>query len=108
MSWSESFLLISCLLLTCGLTNVDSQDSFRRQTAAADAAYQVKDWKNAESLYDQLVQARPDNPRNWYRLGVCRQSMGQHRQALQAFLKAEALGMPTSIVGYNLAIVMPP
>ncbi len=106
MNRARRSILVTCLLLLTlsGLTNADSQDSFRSQAAAADTAYQAKDWKDAESLYDQLVHARPDNARSWYRLGVCRQGVGQPQQALDAFLKAQALGMPISIVGYNLAI----
>jgi tetratricopeptide (TPR) repeat protein len=72
-------------------------------SATANTAYQAKDWATAQPLYLRLTQSQPDNGRMWYRLGVCYQSLGKHKEALDAFQKAQATGVPLGIVGYNLA-----
>ncbi len=72
-------------------------------SAAANAAYQAKDWAKAQPLYLQLTQSQPDNGRMWYRLGVCYQRLGEHKEALDAFQTAQTKGVPIGIVGYNLA-----
>ena len=100
-------LLTTCLVIGMGAVAsvaAQSQDSSEK-AAAANTAYQAKDWARAEPLYQQLVQAQPDNSRNWYRLGVCLQGTGKHPRALDAFQKAQAKGVPESIVGYNIAAV---
>ena len=99
---------LACSLVACGLAaaqNVHHEDAAGDRIAAADAAYQSKDWAKAESLYDQLVQAQPENPRYQYRLGVCRQGLGKHQAAIDAFQKSQSLGVPPQIVLYNLAVV---
>jgi tetratricopeptide (TPR) repeat protein len=95
---------IVCLLLAASLLLAQSPAA-QLDTAAADAAYQAKDWAKAGQLYEQLSQAPSAAPRIWFRLGVCRQQTGQHQAALAAFQKAQALGVPARIVGYNLAVV---
>ncbi len=74
--------------------------------AAANAAYQAKDWAKAQPLYLQLTQTQPDNGRTWYRLGVCYQSLGEHEKAFSAFQTAQAKGVPIGIVGYNQAAAL--
>jgi hypothetical protein len=71
-------------------------------SATANTAYQAKDWATAQPLYLRLTQSQPDNGRMWYRLGVCYQSLGKHKEALDAFQKAQATGVPLGIVGYTL------
>lgn len=101
---TRSALLVACLVI--GATaSLQSQDSVDKTTAAANTAYQSKDWAKAEPLYQQLVQVQPDNARDWYRLGVCLQGSGKHEKALDAFQKAQTKGVPVSIVGYNIAVV---
>ena len=82
-----------------------SLDSIAGKAAAANAAYEEHNWTKAEPLYEHLVQTQPDSQRNWYRLGVCLQGMGKHQRALDAFQKTQAMGMPVSIVGYNISAV---
>ena len=65
-----------------------AQESPDKLIATANAAYQARDWAKAEPLYEQLTGAQPANPRAWYRLGVCLQSVGEHLKALDAFRQA--------------------
>jgi tetratricopeptide (TPR) repeat protein len=80
-----------------------AQDSVDK---TANAAYQAKDWLAAQPLYEQLAQSEPSSTRNWYRLGVCSESLGQHEKALGAFENAKAKGLPVSLVGYNIAVAL--
>ena len=105
MQGIRSASLAACLLLVVLPLFAQSQDTLQSTTAAADAAYQAKDWAKAGQLYEQLSQTPAAIPRTWFRLGVCRQQTGQHQTALEAFQKAQAMGVPGSIVGYNLAAV---
>jgi tetratricopeptide (TPR) repeat protein len=97
-SWVAGLLLAASL-------SFGQSPAAQLDTAAADAAYQAKDWAKAGQLYEQLSQASPAMPRIWFRLGVCRQRTGQHQAALEAFQKAQGLGVPARIVGYELAAV---
>lgn len=96
-----AFLLIGSIAPLCA----QSPDSVAGEKAAANSAYEAKDWAKAELLYERIAQAQPDNFRSLYRLGVCRQNLGQHQKALEAFQTAQAKGMPVAIVGYNMAVV---
>ena len=96
-----AFLLIGSIAPLCA----QSPDSVAGEKAAANSAYEAKDWAKAELLYERIAQAQPDNFRSLYRLGVCRQNLGQHQKALEAFQTAQAKGMPVVIVGYNMAVV---
>ena len=99
-------LLIACLGLgTLPFSSAQSQDSLENTAAAANAAYQAKDWANAELLYKKLAQAQPDNGRNWYRLGASLQATGKHEQAAEAFQKAKTKGAPVFTVEYGLGTV---
>ena len=96
---------LGCLLAAAPWSAAQSQDSIESKTAAANAAYQAKDWAKAEPLYEQLVQALPDSGRNWYRLGASLQATGHHEKAAEAFQKAKANGAPITAVEYGLAAV---
>ena len=99
-------LLVICLFMGVLLpAGAQSRDSMDDQKAAANKAYEAKDWAKAEPLYEHITQAESDNVRGWYRLGVCRQALGERQKALDAFQKAQAKGMPVSIVGYKIAAV---
>ena len=71
--------------------------------AAANAAYQHKDWAAAAKLYGELAQTDPKNPRYWYRLGASLRATGQNEQALHAFQQAQANGAPALQVGFEMA-----
>ena len=70
-------------------------------TATADGYFLKQDWPNAEKAYASLVEAEPGNGKAWYRLGVARQSQKKYKEAVEAYLKAEAIGH-NPVVMYNL------
>jgi len=88
------------LLFQCRIHAQDSVDK------TANSAYQAKDWLKGQPLYEQLAQSDPSSTRNWYRLGVCSESLAQHEKALGAFQNAKAKGLPVSLVGYNIAVAL--
>jgi hypothetical protein len=45
--------------------------------AAANEAYQAKDWGTAARLYGQISSQQPQNVRAWYRLAVALDGQGQ-------------------------------
>src|SRR4051812_26702482 len=100
-----SKLMLSICILISASSHADVGDALKEKAAGANVAYQAKQWDKAAPLYQQLAEAHPDDPRYWYRLGVSQQGSGHHQQALDAFKKAQAGGLPDSIVGYNLAAV---
>jgi tetratricopeptide (TPR) repeat protein len=71
--------------------------------AAANSAYQAKDWAKALPLYDRLTKAQPDSPLNWYRLGACQLQTGEHEAALASFQAAHAKGLPPSVADFGIA-----
>ena len=97
--------LIPCLLLASPSLSCAQSTSPLGDPAAANAAYQAKDWSKATPLYEALAQGHPDSGRNWYRLGVCLHGVGRNDKALAAFQKAQALGAPAQNVEYSLAEV---
>jgi len=100
-------LLLTTYFVVAMLLALNGQEPnlVARRAAAADRAYQSKEWAKAEPLYAELVQAQPDNARNWYRYGVCVQANGKHQAALDALQKAKDKGAPVSNVEYTLAAV---
>jgi tetratricopeptide (TPR) repeat protein len=103
---ARATLLLMCMMMGApALADSPSPDSIAGKAAAASVAYEERDWTKAEPLYEHLVQAQPESLRNWYRLGVCLQGMGKHQRALDAFQKTQSMGMPVSIVGYNISAV---
>lgn len=102
----RALFFLACLSLTVlSSSRSQAQNPPDQLASSANTAYQAKDWTRAQPLYAQLVQLQPDSYANWYRLGVCSQALGQHEKALESFQKAQADGLPVSIVGYNFAAV---
>ncbi len=101
MSLAGKKLWFAALLIACVTAQVVAQE--QDKAAAANAAYQQKDWAAAEKLYSELAQASPKNPRYWYRLGVSARGLGQHEQALHDFQQAQANGLPFALVGFDIA-----
>ena len=50
----------SLLFATLPFSQAQAQDSIENKAAAANAAYQAKDWAKAEPLYEQLTQIQPE------------------------------------------------
>lgn len=97
-------LVVLCSVLEAGaLASALDQHSSEAMSADANAAYQDKNWEKSEPLYEQLVQAHPESFRYWYRLGVCRRKRQEYEKAIEAFQKAQALGTPPPVVGYDMA-----
>lgn len=90
-------------LLVVGSISVCCISQTQDTAAAANAAYQQKDWTTAAKLYGELAQANPKNPRYWYRLGVSQRATGQNEQALHDFQQAQANGLPLALVGFDEA-----
>ena len=90
----HAFLLMALFALT-GLAQSNA-------TATADELYQKQDWANAIKAYQTATTAEPNNGRAWYRLGMSHHSLGQYQQAVEAMLKAEAIGHNPTVM-YNLA-----
>ena len=95
-------LFASLLFGLLPLASAQAQDSIESKAAAANEAFQAKDWAKAEPLYEQLTESQPENGRNWYRLGASLQATGKHEKAAQALDKAKAKGAPPTAVEYSL------
>ena len=72
--------------------------------AAANDAYQTKDWGSASRLYAQITAQQPGNGRAWYRLGVALDGQGQQDEAVAAFQKSIQAGVPAGIGEYGIAL----
>jgi tetratricopeptide (TPR) repeat protein len=74
---------------------------------AADKAYIAQEWAPAESQYSALVSRQPENARFWYRLGVSARANKHYDAALEAMMKAKALGngkgLPVQLADYEIA-----
>jgi tetratricopeptide (TPR) repeat protein len=106
MSLMRNVLLVACLFIgVLAPAGAQSRASTDDEKAAANKAYEAKDWAKAEPLYEHITQAQNDNFHSWYRLGVCRQALGERQKALEAFQRAQAKGMPMAVVGYKIAAV---
>ena len=68
----------------------------------AGAAYQKGDWKAAASAYEAIAKREPGSGRAWYRLAVSTAKSGRPKDAIPAYLKAEAIGQ-NPVVRYGLA-----
>ena len=73
-------------------------------TAAANDAYQAKDWGMAARLYGQITTQQPSNGRAWYRLAVALDGQGQQDEAVAAFQKSIQAGVPAGIGEYGIAL----
>ena len=69
----------------------------------AEDAYQAKDWPTAAKAYGELAQARPQDPRSWYRLAVCLRKTGDLSGAKSALEKSAANGAPPMQVDFEEA-----
>src|SRR5258706_4511110 len=49
-------------------------------------------YAEAEPVFEQLLQLRPDEPAYWVNLGTARRGTGRHEESLAAYARAAALG----------------
>src|SRR4029077_15460922 len=94
---------LCCVLGATLLASTQEQHSLEVMSADATEAHVDKKWEKAELLDERLVHIHPESYRYWYRLGVCRRRQKEYQKAIEAFQKAQALGTPPSIVGYDTA-----
>ena len=78
--------------------------SVTQAATEAAAAYDAKDWAKSAKLYGQIVQTGP-SPRAWYRLGASLNKIGENDNAIEAFEKGRAMGLPPQFVEYGIAVV---
>jgi len=72
--------------------------------AAANQAFEKKEWDRAAELYGAVVQSHPDQASSWARLGRSLLAAGRAREALPALQKAEQLGFYPPLMQYQRAL----
>jgi hypothetical protein len=65
-------------------------------------AFQKGDWKAAAEAYAAIASREPENGRAWYRLASSYARLGKLKDAVPAYLKADAIGQ-SPLVRYDLA-----
>ena len=60
----------------------------------AERIYQQQNYAKAAQAYEKLTAAYPFDGEKWYLLGRARYQTGQFKEAAQAFVKAEEIGVP--------------
>src|SRR5215813_3860854 len=79
-------------------------DAASNPLAAANVAFQAKDWSRAAALYREVVAAHPAQRSSWARLGRSLREADQSREALSALQKAESLGFQPPLMQYQRAL----
>jgi tetratricopeptide (TPR) repeat protein len=96
------FSWLILLFASAASSQQSANDSLSTEAAAA---YDAKDWAKSAALYEKLVQAHPEVPRVWFRLGTSLQELGQLDRAIDIYGKALAAGAPPLYAEYSLATV---
>ena len=94
--------IVFCALALWAAQAALGQDEPPTQAAANDA-YQARDWQKSENAYRAIVEADPDNGSAWYRLAVSLRQLGRYGEVGPALAKAEAAGVPPTYVEYERA-----
>jgi len=71
----------------------------------AKRAREAGDFKQAQAIYGQILEANPDNPRAWTEFGSFLRSAERYDRALKAYHNAEELKAPPSIYG-DIAVTL--
>jgi Flp pilus assembly protein TadD len=58
----------------------------------------------AREVFEKLTQLQPDEPLHWMNLGTARRTLGQHDDALKAFMRASELGAASADFFYNVGL----
>lgn len=72
------------------------------EVARADSLFGRGAMREAAAAYERLTRTEPTNGRLWFRLGTARAALGDHRGAVEALTRSEAIGH-NPVVMYNLA-----
>jgi tetratricopeptide (TPR) repeat protein len=94
------FVTVSLLII---LRPAAGQSNFP-DSAAANEAFNKKDWKQCVILYDRVTAADPKNGRAWYRLGVALHKTGENEKAITALQTATHAGVPAYLTEYQKAL----
>jgi tetratricopeptide (TPR) repeat protein len=97
--------IIAIALLSGSRSPAAAQDN--GDFAAAEQAYNARQWPRAEDLYTALTRKSPESARLWFRLGVAQRGNRHFDAALQSFERARTLGtgkgLPSFVVDYEVA-----
>jgi tetratricopeptide (TPR) repeat protein len=61
-------------------------------------------YAEAEPIFEQLAQSRPDEPSHWMNLGTARRGSGRHEEALAAYARAASLGEASANFCYHVGL----
>jgi tetratricopeptide (TPR) repeat protein len=61
-------------------------------------------YAEAEPIFEQLAQGRPDEPSYWMNLGTARRGSGRHDEALVAYARAATLGEASANFYYHVGL----
>jgi tetratricopeptide (TPR) repeat protein len=84
------FTVLVAALLVAPLPAPSS--TFATTLEAAAQAYDAGHYRQAASLYEQVVHANPVNPAYWRRLAASHYLAGEYRESISAYVKAMQLG----------------
>ncbi|MGE5179480.1 MAG: tetratricopeptide repeat protein [Bacteroidota bacterium] len=100
---SPRSVLFPLFLLAAAVTAIAATPAPPSPTwAEAGAAYQKGDWKASAEAYGSITRREPGSGRAWYRLGSSYAHLGKLKEAIPAYLRAEAIGQ-NPLVRYDLA-----
>ncbi len=97
------FGVFPLVLLVVFLLGADPLRAQGPSMEEADVLYQAENWQGAAEANGSIAKREPKNARAQFRLGVALHRLGKYREALEVYQKAEKNGVPTAIVGYNMA-----
>lgn len=100
--WVLHFLVITSWILTTPPAAVSAAATPFPAWEQAGDAYEKGDWKTAAEAYGAITKREPGNGRAWYRLGVSDAKLGKPKDAITAYLRADAIGQ-NPVVRYGLA-----
>lgn len=99
---APSLALLALLLVASPLVSARAADTPSPAWQEAGAAYQKGDWKTAAAAYAAITKSEPGSGRAWFRLGTSYAKLGKLKEAIPAYLKADAIGQ-NPLVRYGLA-----
>lgn len=94
--------LLSLLLVTGWPSPARASDPPTRTWEEAGVAFQNGDWKAAAMAYRAIAKREPSSARAWFRLGTSYAKLGNVKDAIPAYLKADEITQ-SPIVRYGLA-----
>ena len=98
-------LVCSCLALPLGAQNtaMGGNAAGAATEARADAAFMAGNFKDAATLYADLLEDQPLNGKAWFRLGFAQNALGEYAKSASSFEKSYTAGFMPIISMYNTA-----